>query len=273
MPIKLPDHFPKFEIQMPVAVAFASGVCASVLAVVLLVYSFNSGPVRSAGPSAPAEKTTAEQPAAPEPEKSQPSRLVGGAQQQDVSCENQTWPYIDQRCLTPAPPKERVAAKPEVDFLSPNIQARPEAPTPATKSPTPASTDGVASASDRPAAKATEPAWKPAHSALPDRPTAVTGEFTPAEPARNAAGRTTAPKPEQAASLGAAQTSEQTTAPRRKAKEPRRERAVSVKSGDPNRIVRRWREIEYAEPYGGTRKVIVVRPGTLQRDSYFDTAR
>jgi hypothetical protein len=63
--------------------------------------------------------------------------------------------------------------------------------------------------------------------------------------------------------------------PRRKTKESRRSRnqTANGKSSEPNRIVRRWREVEHEGGGGETRKVIYVRRGTLQRDSYFETAR
>jgi hypothetical protein len=60
--------------------------------------------------------------------------------------------------------------------------------------------------------------------------------------------------------------------PRRKTKKHRRQ-ATQSSQENPDRIVRRWREVEYAQPDGSTRKVIIVKRGTLQRDRFFETAR
>jgi hypothetical protein len=217
--MKLPNHFPKIEIRTLVALAFAAGIGTS-LAVALLVYAFNSGPLTMADSSAPAENQMVENSVAPQ----QPLKIIDGTQQDARACEGQAWPYIDQKCLTPDSPRQRAVATPKT------------APT--------ATTDGMASVSDRTTGVVGESTWKAVTTTLPDRPNAVTGEqrFLPVG---NAQANAEPQKPEQTASVDASQASE--PARRRKAHDsrPSREGAASVKSGDPNRIVRRWREVEY----------------------------
>jgi hypothetical protein len=150
------------------------------------------------------------------------------------------------------------------------------------------STDGVASAADR-ITSAADPTANPVNTALPDRPMAITGDpiLKPAEPIQDASAKAEPSKPERSlparnawakatpadrAATSPAPTSEPAVSPRRKAR-PMRERTASARGGDPNRIVRRWREVEYQGFGGDTRKIIYVRPGTLQRDTYFETAR
>ena len=150
------------------------------------------------------------------------------------------------------------------------------------------STDGVASPADR-ITSTPEPTAKQVNAALPDRPMAITGYpmLKPAEPIQDASAKAEPSEPELSlpprnawakaspadrAEASTAQTTEPAVSPRRKAR-PQRERTASARGGDPNRIVRRWREVEYQGFGGDTRKIIYVRPGTLHRDTYFETAR
>ena len=280
MPAKSPDFRPRrprfSEITPPMAVALGFGVFACALAVTLLVSTFNSGPARDVASERPLENTAAAKPTentvAAKPDSSeiaQPSRMIGAAHQKEGSCDDQTWPYIDQRCLTVAPPKE------------PNSPAKTPPGITASSKPISPSTDGVASAADRITSAEV-------NTALPDRPMAITGDpmLKPAEPIQDASAKTKLSKPELSLparnawargtpadrASSTAQTSEPAVSPRRKVR-PQRERTASARGGDPNRIVRRWREVEYQGFGGDTRKIIYVRPGTLHRDTYFETAR
>jgi hypothetical protein len=251
----LPEHLPRIE--LPVAVAFAAGACVSILAVLLLVLSFNSGPDRNA--SEPAQSANAT--AAPEP-----SRVLGGSPPKDASCENQTWPYIDQRCLSQAASKQAKGAQEQAE-LTPNIEVRPQPPQPpqpTAKNSEPASTDGVASTSDRALEKelATAPVSEP--TGLPDRPTAITGTTAMAS---------APPAAEPQAQAASDRRSEKAAPSRPKTRDARRPERTARAKDDSSRIVRRWREVEYRDADGKTRKVIYVKPGTLQRDSFFDTLR
>ena len=258
MPLNQPDHFPKFEIDMPVAVAFASGVSVSVLAVLLLVYSFNSGPDK---PSEP-KRETAESPNHIVGSLESPNRIVGGTREPGKPCAEQAWPYIEQKCLTAAPPKERVVAapKPNDQALSPNIEVKPQAAIadnkpaeqPAKMQPV---TDGVSAQSEH------TPAVAPPQAAPAPQPEAAKTAVK-SEPRKQEASLVIPP----------AQAAEQpNVAPRRKAKaaRPAREQTARAGVGDPERIVRRWREVEYEGADGSTRKVIYVTRGTLQREFLF----
>ena len=292
MPANLTDFRPRWprfsEMSAPKAVAFVFGVFACVVAVTLLVSSFNSGRTSDVASDRPAENAVAAKPkqntvaARPDsPEIPQPSRVVGAAHQKEGSCDDQTWPYIEQRCLTVAPPKERVVSNPPAG-TAPSMSASSNAISSSR------STDGVASAADRITSTA-EPTANPVNAALPDRPMAITGDpmLKPAEPIQDSSPKAEPSKPELSlparnawakaipadrAAASTTQTSEPAVSPRRKARPPR-ERTASARGGDPNRIVRRWREVEYQGFGGDTRKIIYVRPGTLQRDIYFETAR
>jgi hypothetical protein len=287
MPAKSPDFRPKgpqfSEMTPQMAVAVVFGVFACVLATTLLVSSLNSGPIADVTNDRAGENTVAAKPAEntaaakqDTPEIPQPSRVVGAAHQKESSCDEQTWPYVDQHCLILAPPKEHVVSNPQAR-TAPSVSASSK---PISSSP---STDGVASAADHITSAAE------VNTALPDRPTAVTGDpmLQSAEPIQDASSKTEPSKrepslsargawakatPAERAEGSTAQISEPAVSPRRKARR-QRERTVSVRGGNPNHIVRRWREVEYQGFGGDTRKIIYVRPGTLQRDTYFETAR
>lgn len=145
MPLHLPDRFPTLPLNLPPRIAFAAGAGICVVGVLLLGYSLHSQPAQTAVSVAVPQSEAAAQPVAPAP-----ARMVSPPPRDETSCENQTWPYIEQRCLKPTPPHKRAESRP------------------------PSTTDGVASASDR-ATPAVTPA-APMSSPLPDRPMAVTGE-------------------------------------------------------------------------------------------------
>lgn len=258
MPIRLPKRARELDFRPSIAIAFASGVSASILAILLLVYSFNSGSERASGV-----------------DKLSDGKSVARATARDAGCEDQTWPYIDRRCLTPAPPRKPSSAPPATDdtSLSPDVEVRPAMPAWQVKAEDGETavpeTDGKSSASETPSSAPETPSAsdhatrEPA--AVPDRPTAITGE----RPAKRAS------LPDVTLSNAPTNRAEKKAAipfPRRKTKKHRRQ-ATQSSHDNPDRIVRRWREVEYAQPDGSTRKIIIVKRGTLQRDRFFETAR
>ena len=224
-------------------------------------------PKTTAGPaanSAPArtDPVSARLSQAPRPE----VKVVDGAPPAGKPCDEQAWPYIEQRCLTLAP-EQAPAVRPQPAPSSPPV-ARDDQPV--------GSVTAIAPAAE-PAARTAErtPSQKPAERTAPepargepssDRTVGLAPrETSNSEPAadRPEQRRAGTPAPETrpiAASEGARPMTRREQ--RRAAREqPRQADAAQTRNtaSDPNRIVRRWTEYTYQEPGGRSRRVIVVR--------------
>ena len=215
--------------------------------------------------------------AAPEPE----VRMLAleGEDPAGKSCDDQTWPYIEQRCLKPADAKTAQRSTPKHGLAAQPVGLT-GAPAPVLLQPpavAPETTSAASPSDDDALAKAT--AMSPPHSAK---------AVIAAEPARPELGAESAAQrldsnprlsPRESRRL---QLEERKQIHRERREEAKRARDERVKTrveareakrrGGGDRIVRRWSEYTYDAPNGGSKRVVVIRRGSLD-DDFFRTLR
>jgi hypothetical protein len=199
-------------------------------------------------------------------------KVVGAAHNPDVPCDEQTWPYIDRRCLTEAAPKQAAHANSEIESQPSPLNAT---------APVEPKVDDASLQADR--AAETAPRSQPANAAQPSRQASkadavATREALPVveeegrKPDRNASDDRTkkadirdAKKAtrisrgeKRAAARKEAKARDndawEETAPAQMSRADRRARAQA-------RIVSRWRETVYDYPDGSRRRVIMRTDG------------
>lgn len=208
-------------------------------------------------------------------------RIVAGEGEDPAGrpCGEQTWPYIEQRCLKRADPKSSERSTPKHGLGSQRV-ALPSAPAPAdTAAESDSGTTGSAPSADDTEAdrSVTASPARPAGTALPTARLAIEGD---------AARQRHESRPLSRGEQRRLQREERTRrqhALREEARRAREERLraraeardskrANSANRDDQRIVRRWTEYTYRSPDGRSRRVVVIRRGSLE-DSFFRNIR
>jgi hypothetical protein len=218
-------------------------------------------------------------------------RVLGTETAADKSCDDQTWPYIDAKCLKIADPKtaaDRTTPKHGLAAQTVTLQSAvtsPKAAPPSAPADITASTTGSAPPAEADNERA-EAAPTRQQATLPTPPPfASTGrqrqdaEIPPVQSrseqrrlkkeARSEQ-RRLEKEQRQNAKRERAQRREARVAEDRAIKERRVTDRRAKRKND--RIVRRWTEYTYRSPAGGSRRVIVIRRGSMD-DDFFRTIR
>lgn len=201
---------------------------------------------------------------APVAQDAQDVKIVAASPSLEVPCEEQTWPYLDRRCLKDGPPapassarataaaQQKSAAEPlDPRNAVPVMVRSPSASDTQTNAGTAGSTEttGIAVKED-------------AGSAVSTRPTETTSAPDVAA-AAGAAATTALARPEtvRSSTPPSSAAPAESSAPKADAREGRKGRRAGKRISDPERIVRRWRELVYDLPGGGTRRVRIFPRG------------
>lgn len=228
--------------------------------------------------------------ATPEPEVRMLARK--GENPAGKSCEDQTWPYIEQRCLKPADAKaaERTTPKHGLGTQAVVLSSAPQPAVTQSQSAIPETT-GAASPREAaaPAATPLNPSLPPAAQPAGSVPQAVNpaiGTVTAVTPPeampplskrearrleRQERKRLQRERREQAIRLHR-ERREQAKRVREERAKARGEAREAKRQSAGDRIVRRWSEYTYESPNGRHQRVIVIRRGSLD-DDFFRTVR
>ncbi len=201
--------------------------------------------------AASADERAAERNSSPEPIK-----IVGAAANTATPCSEQTWPYIDRRCLTEAAPRQELpVAQPAVA----SVASASAAPAATADTPVPAAASDASARIEQPA-----PDAKPAETAKAETTATATADTdaneadkAPAQYQRKARTsrrhereRAAANEEHQGEHAVASEEQDSGSAPQRAARERRHTAA---------RPVKRWRELVYDYPDGTRRRVVLSR--------------
>lgn len=196
-------------------------------------------------------------------------RVLGGETTAGKPCEDQTWPYIEARCLTLAQPQTdqtrttpRHSLSGKVEIPPSRAQGAPAAS--AARQPGEAAareaTAVAEHASDREAAGIPLPPERPANIAKLAEPAAQASAESDPRPDR--------PEPARAQAADAGERTADDRPSVRKSRSAKR----AERGNRRDRVVRRWTEYTFETPSGRSRRVIVIRRGSLD-DDFFRTIR
>jgi hypothetical protein len=195
------------------------------------------------------------------------------------ACEDQTWPYIEARCLKAADPKATERATPKHGLGSQQV-ALPAGPVASAPQPKPTVSPERATTGSAPPADATDsvPIPVPAPQLQAARP----ANAIPSLESETAQRREDATPRLSQREQRRLQREERLRVQRERRQEARRVRAErqraraearnNARGERDERIVRRWSEYTYASPSGRSQRVIVIRRGSLD-DDFFRTIR
>jgi hypothetical protein len=224
--------------------------------------------------------------AAPEPE----VRLLAleGEDPAGKPCDDQTWPYIEQRCLKPADSTSAERSTPKHGLAAQSV-ILPSAPVPAVTPPPAVATETTGAASPRDddaapmkdAKASAQPAPIGSARTRPDIGTDAASQRLDAKPQlsprearrlqREERKQIQRERREQALQLRRERREEAKRAREERVK-ARAEAREARRKSDGDRIVRRWSEYTYETPNGRNQRVIVIRRGSLD-DDFFRTVR